>query len=170
MCKEIRGNQKHMSLEDRNYIELALGKEMSFKEIAKFLRKDPTTISKEVKKHRVCKPRNTYGARNDCIAKQHCTVIHACGNLKCFKRCASCPYCRDHCLIYSSESCRHLAMSPFVCNGCETRKACRLEKYYYRSLSAHNRYRHDLSGSREGINLTPEQLSDLDELVLHPLF
>ena len=163
MCKKIRGNQKHMSLEDRNYIEQALGKEMSFKEIAKFLRKDPTTISKEVKKHRVCKPRNTYGARNDYIAKQHCTIIHACGNLKCFKRCASCPDCIDHCLIYSSESCRHLRMSPFVCNGCETKKACRLEKYYYQSLSAHNRYRHDLSASREGINLTPEQLSDLDE-------
>jgi hypothetical protein len=30
-------------------------------------------------------------------------------------------------------------------------------------LSAHNRYRHDLSASREGINLTSEQLSELDE-------
>ncbi|HZK71876.1 MAG TPA: helix-turn-helix domain-containing protein [Clostridia bacterium] len=89
MSKEVKGNQKHMSLEDRNYIEQALGKKMSFKEIAKFLRKYSTTISKEVKNYRVCKPRNTYGARNDLIAKQHCTVVHACGSLRCYNCCAS---------------------------------------------------------------------------------
>ena len=165
MCKEIRGNQKHMSLEDRNYIEQALGKGMTFNEIAKFLRKNPTTISKEVKKHRVCKPRNSYGSGNDCISKQHCTIKHSCGNVRCYKRCASCSLCRDHCMIYIREGCKDINKAPFVCNGCETKKACRYEKYYYQSLSAHNRYRHDLSVTREGINLTPEQLSELDKLV-----
>ena len=98
MSKEVKGNQKHMSLEDRNYIEQALTKGMTFKEIAKFLRKDPTTISKEVKKHKVLKPRSSYGSNNDCIAKQQCTVNHACGKLMCNRRCASCPHCRIHCL------------------------------------------------------------------------
>ena len=46
-------NQKHMFLEDRNYIEQALNQNMSFKEIAKFLCKDPTTIAKEVKNIRL---------------------------------------------------------------------------------------------------------------------
>ncbi len=46
-------NQKHLTLEDRNYIEQALNQNMTFKEIAKFLSKDPTTISKEIKKHRI---------------------------------------------------------------------------------------------------------------------
>ena len=53
-------NQKHMSLEDRNYIEQALNQNMSFKEIAKFLCKDPTTIAKEVKKHKIRKEPNTF--------------------------------------------------------------------------------------------------------------
>ena len=51
-------NQKHLTLEDRNYIEQALNHGMTFKEIAKFLSKDPTTISKEIKKHRIRKEPN----------------------------------------------------------------------------------------------------------------
>ena len=42
--------QKHLTLEDRNYIELALNQNMTFKEIGKFLYKDASTISKEIKK------------------------------------------------------------------------------------------------------------------------
>ena len=53
MSKYIPGNQKHLSLEDRKYIEHSLNRGSSFKDIARFLCKDPTTISKEVKLHRV---------------------------------------------------------------------------------------------------------------------
>ena len=53
MSKYIPGNQKHLSLEDRKYIEQSLNHGSSFKDIARFLCKDPTTISKEVKLHRV---------------------------------------------------------------------------------------------------------------------
>ena len=52
MSKLIPGNQKHLTLEDRRYIERSLNEGKSFKDIAKFLCKDPTTISKEVKLHR----------------------------------------------------------------------------------------------------------------------
>lgn len=51
-------NQKHLTLEDRNYIKQALNHSITFKEIAKFLYKDPTTISKEIKKHRIRKEPN----------------------------------------------------------------------------------------------------------------
>ena len=53
MSKYIPGNQKHLSLEDSKYIEHSLNRGSSFKDIARFLCKDPTTISKEVKLHRV---------------------------------------------------------------------------------------------------------------------
>ena len=49
MSKYIPGNQKHLTLEDRIYIENELNKGTSFKDIARFLCKDPTTISKEVR-------------------------------------------------------------------------------------------------------------------------
>ena len=43
MSKYIPGNQKHLSLEDRKYIERSLNNGSSFKDIARFLCKAPTT-------------------------------------------------------------------------------------------------------------------------------
>ena len=45
MSKYIPSNQKHLSLDDRKYIERSLHEDTSFKNIARFLCKDPTTIS-----------------------------------------------------------------------------------------------------------------------------
>ena len=42
---------KHMTIEDRQEIMECLDKGMTFKAIAQRIGKDPTTISKEVKKH-----------------------------------------------------------------------------------------------------------------------
>ena len=53
MSNLIPGNHKHLSLQDRLYIEKALSSATSFKDIARFLCKDPSTISKEIKKHRL---------------------------------------------------------------------------------------------------------------------
>ena len=53
MSKYIPGNQKHLTLNDRIYIENELSKGATFKDIAAFLCKDPTTISKEVRSRRL---------------------------------------------------------------------------------------------------------------------
>ena len=53
MSKYIPGNQKSPTVENRIYIENELNRGTSFKNIAKFLCKDPTTISKEVRTHRL---------------------------------------------------------------------------------------------------------------------
>ena len=47
MSKYIPGNQKHLTLEDRKYIEKSLNVGCSFKDIARYLCKDPATISKK---------------------------------------------------------------------------------------------------------------------------
>ena len=75
MSKYIPGNQKHLSLEDRKYIERSLNNGSSFKDIARFLCKDPTTISKEVKLHRVSDwyhKGSFLNAHNFCIHRYHC--------------------------------------------------------------------------------------------------
>lgn len=54
MVKQDNPNKnKHLTLEDRRLIEDCLQKKMTFKAIAKLIGKDPTTISYEVKHHRV---------------------------------------------------------------------------------------------------------------------
>ena len=42
---------KHLTLEERQEIMECLDKGMTFKAIARRIKKDPTTVSKEVKKH-----------------------------------------------------------------------------------------------------------------------
>lgn len=44
MSNLIPGNQKHLTLNDRLYIEHALDEGRSFRDIAKYLCKDPTTV------------------------------------------------------------------------------------------------------------------------------
>lgn len=55
MCKSIPGNQKHMTMDDRVIIEKGLNAKQSLRSIALQLGKDPTTIAKEIKKHRTYK-------------------------------------------------------------------------------------------------------------------
>ena len=51
-----KGNQKHLTLSDRINIEKGLNNSDSFAAIARLVHKDPTTISKEVRKRiqRLC--------------------------------------------------------------------------------------------------------------------
>lgn len=167
MSKEIRGNQRHMTLDDRIYIEKCMDKDMTFKDITKFLRKDPTTISKEVKKNRIFQQKNSHTvAPNNCIFKRDCHLQNVCKlPFSCSKRCFLCASCNKRCDKYKPGICRNLDKSPFVCNGCAKKFQCRMDKYYYRAAAAHNHYRDTLSCCREGIRLTEHELCDLDELV-----
>ncbi len=60
MSNLVPGNQKHLTLDNRVYIEKSLDINVSFKDIAKYLCKDPSTISKEIRKHRFLKERNPF--------------------------------------------------------------------------------------------------------------
>lgn len=53
MSKYIPGNHKHLTAADRLYIERQLNAGSSFKDIARYLCKDPSTISKEIRAHRL---------------------------------------------------------------------------------------------------------------------
>ena len=46
-----QGNQKHLTFEQRVDIEKGLTENKSFAEIAKLIGKDPSTVSKEVRRH-----------------------------------------------------------------------------------------------------------------------
>ena len=53
---------------------------------------------------------------------------------------------------------------PYI-NSCSSKSACRLVKYYYRALPSYHQYKHTLSTSRQGINLSSEELCELDNTV-----
>ena len=122
MSKYIPGNQKHLSLEDRKYIERSLNNGSTFKDIARFLCKDPTTISKEVKLHRVSDwyhKGSFLNAHNFCIHRYHCRKTNVCRKIiLCNIKCTSCPTCNQTCPDFVKEQCNRLDKAPYVCNGC----------------------------------------------------
>lgn len=171
MSKYIPGNQKHLTLEDRIYIENELNKGSSFKDIAKFLCKDPTTISKEVKAHRLSgwyHKGTFYNAKNFCIHRYHCKKTNACGKIVlCGVKCASCPTCNQTCKDFEKERCSRLDKAPYVCNGCPKKiNHCTIaHKYTYNARFSERKYREKLSDSRAGINLTKHELCKKDRII-----
>ena len=65
--------------------------------------------------------------------------------------------CRKKCELFEEPKCARRDRSPGACNKCPKRSPCRMDKYIYDAAAADKAYREELSGSREGINLSPEE-------------
>jgi len=166
MSKLIPGNQKHLTLDNRVFIEKSLDNNMPFKEIAKYLCKDPSTISKEIRKHRTFIPRNDYINFNHCANRRNCQLKNVCKRqTPCKKQCSSCAECNRHCSNFLKEVCITTSKAPYVCNGCPKKVHCRLDKYFYKATVSNKEYKTILVESRNGINQTPETLKRLDSIV-----
>ena len=171
MSNLIPGNNKHLTLQDREYIASCLNEGMSFRNIAKYLCKDPTTISKEVKLHRSMNTWNK-GAFNNpenfCIKRFKCYKTNACDKLfTCDRKCRSCSKCNQVCKDFIRESCSRLDRAPFVCNGCDKPKnKCTIAvKYDYDPAFAQRKYEELLVSSREGINKTKHEIHEMDSVI-----
>ena len=168
-----KGDQKHLTLSDRIQIEKGLNNSLSFAEIGRQIQKDPTTVSKEVRRHTKVKEFNGYG-NIPCQANAdihfRCMLKHACGDMDCDLPCRQCRSfrCSDICKEYRPQQCERLNKAPYVCNGCGKRVNCRMDKKLYSSKYADDCYRELLSSSREGINQTPESIQRMND-ILTPL-
>lgn len=172
MSKFIPGNHKHLTAAHRLYIERQLNAGTSFKEIARYLCKDPSTISKEVRSHRLSDFYPGRGlflnAKNFCIHRFHCQKKNVCGKIiLCDIKCTSCPSCNQYCKDFVKERCARLDRAPYVCNGCDKGHArCPVpHKYRYDALFADRKYRETLKDSRSGINLSRTELHRIDAVV-----
>ena len=174
MSNLIPGNQKHLTLNDRLYIEHALDDGRSFRDIAKFLCKDPTTISREVRLHRSLDTwhkgsfNNPY---NFCIHRFKCRKTNVCKKLLiCDQKCASCHKCNQVCDRFEKEACRHLDKAPFVCNGCsKARNLCSIPtKYSYDAHFAQRKYEELRTSSRERIAKSRAEIHRINSIA-HPL-
>lgn len=160
---------KHLALDDRCSIEHGLNKRLSFKAIGAEIDKDCTTISKEIRSHIVFEKKGApYRPFNDCLNRMHCYHI---GDVceKCTRKhknkCSVCGACRKRCPDYKKQDCPHLLNPPYVCNGCDQRSVCTLEKHLYHAVSAQREYETVLRESRSGVNLTEKEQSQLDGLI-----
>lgn len=157
----------HLTLDERAHIEVALREGDFFTEIGKELGKDPSTISKEVKNH-IQTVRN--GSYNPCSNLKNCIYLgKACKQCKHphHGSCKRCTYrnCYEHCPDFIEHICHRLKKAPYVCNGCDIRKRCKLERHLYDAKNAQKEYEAIRSESRQGIAITPSELKRIDDII-----
>ncbi|MBQ9033578.1 MAG: helix-turn-helix domain-containing protein, partial [Lachnospiraceae bacterium] len=81
MSKSIPVNHKHMPQDNRVTIEKGLDTGISLRKIADSIEKDPSTVSKEIKKHRTLYSHNAFNeSPNNCALSRDCKRKHLCGN------------------------------------------------------------------------------------------
>lgn len=154
----------HLTYDDRVRIETLLGEGASLRYIAERLDKSPSTISREIRRHaQTNTPRKCY----DCMHFNGCSVHNACSpTSSCPKKCKGCQKARACCPDYTQVSCGRLGESPLhLCNPCHKRHLCHFEQRLYSAESAHRQYRDGLANSRNGFDLTGEQLDRIDRIV-----
>jgi IS30 family transposase len=168
MNKNINVNQKHLTLSDRSYIEQSLIQGLTFSSIASYLQKDPSTISKEIRRSSYIVPvRKEIVRCNLCTLKKSCNEHYCCDKKKCINLCKNC-YSADptlFCIYYKPQSCNKTSKPPYVCNACVSRHHCILEMTVYSAKLAQTSYEKTLTSSRAGINITPDELVDLNALI-----
>lgn len=157
-----------MDLTDRIVIEVGLHCGHSFKQIAKELKRHPSTIAHEVKTNRTSIPA-TYFHGNDCKHIRRCqnTRKHLCGDMKCKRPCASCDKydCHTLCASYERRHCSKPAFPPYVCNCCSEKKLCINERFVYSAKHAQAYYERRRSESRQGLRLADDELKKLDCMI-----
>lgn len=159
---------RHLTREERNVIELGLSRKESFKCIGRELGKDPTTVAKEVKNHIQFRRTGCFGKTfNNCLFHKDCARRYLCGNRKCNRLCSNCPDhpCLQLCPDYHPHMCPRLAKPPYVCNGCEDKRSCTLEKRIYSAVHAQREYEAVRTEARQGIQLTEDEALRLDALI-----
>lgn len=136
---------KHLTLDERKTIQQGIENRLSKTAIARSICKDPSTIAKEIKKHRTLKPRNRFNSSVICSNFKQCKLSH--------KKCS------EDCPSYIEQSCSLRDRSIGACNHCPDISHCRLDHYFYNANHAHESYLFHLSDSRQGVNLSePERL------------
>lgn len=155
-----------MDLSDRIAIETGISNKDSFKKIGKLLRRHPSTIAHEIKENRTFIPGN-YFLRKDCrFVRQH-VQHHVCGDESCEENCCRCRSvdCQKYCEKYVSRACHKFEKPPYVCNNCSEKKLCSKDKYIYSAKYADAAVIRRRSESRQGIRISDEKKSEMDELI-----
>ena len=142
-------NQKHLTLSNRTYIEQELLQKSTFSSIGYVLHKDPSTISKEVKRYSKIVPAKFSYKCNLCKHYKDCDLLskelqcQGYNNRYCSFYCKRC-YRRNPtnvCPYFLPFKCDKISKPPYVCNYCKDYKSCPLDKKVYDAAYAQRQYK-----------------------------
>jgi IS30 family transposase len=169
-----RNNKNHLTVDNREVIEDGLRSGSSARKIAKKLGVAPSTITREVKKHRTVKeikksPRVKLSLR--CVHYSKCTEKHSacdiCASSINFCRECKVRHCIDRCPRFERVMCPKVSKWPYICPAECTKKArCGFPKCTYTAFEADRIYRQTLSESRQNIVLSEEELKHMNSIIV----
>ena len=125
----------HLSYEERVCLEDGLNNNKTIFQISKELNRSHSTLLREIDRNKVF-----HKSRNWSLNKK-------------FEN----PNYDFHC--------NKLDKPPHVCNGCKSRQGCRKERFTYYARQADNSYRHLISNCRKGIDLTDEDVFNINNII-----
>ena len=164
----MQNKNKHLTFQDRVMLEDLLNRGVTtFSTIAEVLKKDPSTLSKEVRKHQFFPQNRNSGAFKTCVKRQNCTKQHICKvcKLKDTSRlCSHCSFCEDNCNDFD-EICPKRKKAPYVCNGCKKVAICSFNRALYKANKAQKEYESTLKESRALTALNKPSTYTIDEIV-----
>lgn len=140
----------HLSLEERISLQVCIEQGYSKASISRILRRNPSTIAKEIWRNRTLKPA-THNLAADCAIYKYCT-----------KGRQSCETCPD----FVPFACSRRDHLPGVCNGCSNIRKCRFTKFFYKASLAHKSYRKSLVGTRKGLDLNWDDVTRLARTIV----
>lgn len=147
---------KHLTLDDRYEIYSGLNEGRSICSISRDLKKHPSTITNEIRKHYISMRSGGYGrAFNDCLLRYSCKKRND-------TRTAT--PCYLICKEYQKEVCPSLNSVPYVCNGCKKRNTCEFEKRWYKPKEADQAYQVMLRETRSGFSISLSHVQQIDEI------
>ena len=152
---------KHLGFVKRCRIEALRDEKYSYRSIAEVIGCSPSTISREINKHITIKKSH----KNDCLNKSECTKHKVCGGTNCSYKCKKCNKCKHYCSDYVQAYCSILEEKNGLCNGCHKTGVCSFEQKFYKAEDAEKEYRDKLINTRNGFDLTGEELETINELV-----
>lgn len=154
---------------ERSRIESMLNEGASLGRVAEALGKNPTSVSREVRRNRVPlhKVSKSKFMRNPCQKRESCQKKNLCKRLRCKKRCASCEwiFCHEKCDEFVLWFCERLSRWPHTCNRCTWYSTCPEQRYAYRAERAQRIACGRASIPRKGIYIDVVELESIDALV-----
>lgn len=64
------------------------------------------------------------------------------------------------------NKCPFLQKPPYVCNTCKQKNKCQKHHIYYNAKVAQENYEKKLSESRQGVNITPEHIDEIERIIV----
>lgn len=149
---------KHLDLQYRNFSEQGLNNNSTKSAIANVIGMDKSSVCKEIKKHSFDVKFTRQGV--SAVGTYDCQNIAICG----FNS-----FCQSECVQRLPITCKTRDKTKGVCNGCDQKSVCKLTKRYYSAERAQQEYQYTLIDSREGINLTFSELSEIASIIVDPI-